>query len=213
MNDRECNNVFRFSLYQENVLLGEKMFDADQFNPFTRYSIDIRDILPRAITRFQKVLSKKNYDVFAEVGRVNMNIENSLNAGYDLLEYNQNLLDSYPDYIKNDMEYNPKSITHQIDDKVIRGVECKLGLYINNNPIVERVFFVDGYNPIAKLSVDIIDAVVEITDVISEKIKKIDKKNMWDDYDLINLKGMSINQIRELKFHERERLLRNIRFN
>ena len=54
MSEKEYNNVFRFSLYQENVLLCEKMFDANQFNPFTRYSIDIRDILPKAITKLQK---------------------------------------------------------------------------------------------------------------------------------------------------------------
>jgi len=36
MSEKEFNNEFRFSLYQGNVLLGEKVFDADKFNPFTR---------------------------------------------------------------------------------------------------------------------------------------------------------------------------------
>jgi hypothetical protein len=58
MSEKEYSNEFRFSLHQENVLLCEKVFNADQFNPFTRYSIDIRDILPRGITKLQKVLSK-----------------------------------------------------------------------------------------------------------------------------------------------------------
>ena len=59
MDKKEYNNVFRFSLFQGDVLLCEKMFNADKFNPFTRYSIDIRDILPRAITRLQKTLSNE----------------------------------------------------------------------------------------------------------------------------------------------------------
>ena len=58
MSNNKHNNVFRFSLYQEDVLLSEKIFDADQFNPFTRYSINIRNILPRTITRLQKIASK-----------------------------------------------------------------------------------------------------------------------------------------------------------
>jgi len=213
MNEKEHSNVFRFSLHQKDVLLCEKIFDADKFNPFTRYSIDVRDILPRAITKLQKTLSKRSYDVNAEVGRVvnaNGKVEEQV---YDLYSYNQKMINLCPKEWRQDMRYNPQSVVQQIEQKTIRGVPCKIGLYINENPIVEREFFVDGFNFVARYSVDIVDAVTEIADQIFEKIKRNDIKNMWDDYDLINYKGLSINQIRELSLFKREELLRKLRRN
>jgi len=202
MSEKGYNNVFKFSLQQENVLLCEKVFDADQFNPFTRYSIDIRDILPRAITKFQKILSKRNYDVVVGVGN---------GVEYDLYEYNQEVITSYPQIHRADLRYNPQPIVQQIDDKTIRGVECKIGLYINDNPIVERLFYVDGYNPMARWSLDLTNLVVEVADTIFEKIKNSDVKNMWDDYDLINYRGLSISQIRELSPAKRDEMLRKLK--
>ena len=215
MSEKEYNNTFRFALYQGKVLLCEKIFDADKFNPFTRYSIDIRDILPRAITRLQKTLSKKKYDILYDAGRVNPNDE-SLEAErviYDLFHYNQNIIESYPQQIRNDLRYNPQPIVQQIEDKTIRGVECKIGFYINENPIVERLFYVDGFNPVARYSLDVVEAVVEIANAIRSKIISSDQKNMWDDYDLINIRGLSINQVRELSPAKREEMLRKIRKN
>lgn len=213
MNEKENNNVFRFSLSQGNVLLCEKMFDADKFNPFTRYSIDVRDILPRAITKLQKALSKRSYDVVAEVGRFDTTVKDSENEVYDLYAYNQKMINLYPKEWRNEIRYNPQSIIQQIEQKTIRGVPCKIGLYINENPIVEREFFVDGFNPVARQSLDITYAVTEIADAIFEKIKRNDIKNMWDDYDLINYRGLSINQIRELPSFKREEMLRKLKRN
>ena len=198
MNEKEFNNTFRFSLYQEDVLLGEKCFDADVFNPITRYSIDIRSILPRIITRLQKTLSKRNYVT-------------NIGDGFDLFVYNKKLINSYPPKYRDKMRYNPESITQQIEDKVIRGVECKLGFYINDKPIVERVFFVDGYNIVARWSVDLVDEIVDATDAIFKDIKESDINNMWDDYDLINKRGLTINQIREMSPQKREDMLRKLR--
>jgi len=176
MNEKECNNIFRFSLHQGDVMLAEKMFDADKFNPFTRYSIDVRDILPKAITKLQKTLSKRSYDVIAEVGYNNS--EGDDMSYYDLYSYNQKMINLYPKEYRDDMRYNPKSVVRQIEDKTIRGVQCKMGLYINENPIVEREFFVDGFNPVAKQSLDVVYAVIDIADLIFEKIKMEDIKNM-----------------------------------
>ncbi len=219
MNETNHNNVFKLSLFQGNiinnefqneVLLCEKMFDADKFNPFTRYSIDIRDILPRAITKLQKILSKHNYDVFVDTGRIDTNNPDSENDGYDLYEYYCKMVNLYPKEWRESIYYNPKSVVQQIEHKTIRGVPCKIGLYINENPIVEREFFVDGFNPVAKQSYDLTTAVVEIADLIFDKIKVSDIKNMWDDYDLINIRGLSINQIRELPNYKRQEMLRRI---
>lgn len=211
MNEKGYSNMYRFSLYQENVLLGEKVFDADQFNPITRYSINIRDILPRAITKLQKTLSKRNYDTIMDVGKVNQDNDDSYE--YSLYEHHQSIINSYPKEYREGMKYNPTPILQQIDEKTIRGVACKMGLYINDKPIVERIFYVDGFNPIARWSTDLIYSIIDIADVIFKQIKRSDVKNMWDDYDLINIRGMSINQIRELSFPEREKMIYELRFN
>lgn len=228
MNEKEHSNVFRFSLNQGNVvngefvsevLLCEAMFDADKFNPFTRYSIDVRDILPKAITRIQKTLSRRGYDVLALVGRQDTGDEDSEMLEYDLFGYQQKLINLYPKEWRNGMRYNPQSISQQVEDRVngglktIRGVPCKIGLYINENPIVEREFFVDGFNPVAKQSLDIKYVVTDIAETIEAKIKKNDIRNMWDDYDLINYRGLSINQIRELHPAKRAEMLRRLRRN
>ena len=202
MNDKNYNNTFKFALYQEDILFCEKVFNADLFNPFTRYSIDIRELLPKSITRLQKILSRKRY----ETSYVD-------HPEYDFFRYNQRILNSYPQSIKSDLKYHPEIIVHEIGDKTIRGVECKIGFYINENPIVERLFYVDGFNPVARWSVDVTEAVVEIGDSIFNLIKKRDIRNMWDDYDLINIRGLSINQIRELSPAKRSEQLRRLRRN
>ena len=215
MNEKkeEHSNVFRFSLHQgrsvdgnfvEETLLCEAMFDADKFNPFTRYSIDVRDILPRAITRIQKTLSRRSYGVVADIGE---------GKSYDLFSYRQGMINSYPKRYRNEMRYNPQSVVEQIEHRTIRGVPCKIGLYINENPIVEREFYVDGFNPVAKQSLDIMYVVTDIAEIIEAKIKRNDIRNMWDDYDLINYRGLSINQIRELHPAKRAEMLRRLRRN
>ena len=215
MSEKEDEKVFRFAVYQQDILLCEKIFDANQFNPFTRYSINIRDILPRTITRLQKTLSRRSYDVEAEIGRQDVTDKDSPFITYDLFRYQQRMINSYPKAWRNSMRYTPQPVVQQITDsegakKTIRGVECKMGLYINEYKIVERMFYVDGFNPVARWSVDLTDVVVETADLISSQIKKNDIKNMWDDYDLINIMGYSISQIRELHPAKRAELLRRI---
>lgn len=195
----ENNNQFRFSLYQEDILLCEKMFDADMFNPFTRYSVDIRSLLPQAITRFQRVLSKNKYDVDFPMGG---------DGVHNLFDYYRK--SAYDKQIGEFFKYSPKVKEYDIDGKLIKGVECKLGFYINENPIVERIFYVDGFNPVSRFSVDVTYEVLSVGEMIIENIKNQDVRNMWDDYDLINKRGLSINQIRELHPHRRADMLRKL---
>ena len=204
MSEKESHNKFKFSLYQENVLLCEKAFNADQFNPFTRYSINIRDILPRIINKLQRVLSKKSYDTIIDVGG---------GVQYDMYRYNQKMINGYDKKYRDGMYYMPDVIVQEFDDKTIRGVECKIGLYINGNPIVERVFYVDGYNTVARWSSDLLDSFVESADMIFNRIKQTDVKNMWDDYDLINTMGFTIDKIREMPLSRRDDLLSRIKRN
>jgi hypothetical protein len=168
------NNTFKFSLYQENLLLCERIFSADCYNPQARLSVNIRDILPKAMVRLQKVLSKKNYCTTIDVGD---------NKEYDLYEYQQKLIDSYPKHIRESLKYDPQNMVLHVDDLTIRGVECKIGLYYNNKPVVERVFYVMGFNPVARWSTNVLDVVNDIAYQIESRIIESDTKYEWDCYD------------------------------
>lgn len=213
MSEKEHNNQFRFSLTQEDNLLCERIFDANQFNPFTRNSIDVREILPKIITNFQKVLSNQDYYTELETGRIDTTKRNSKNYSYNLYDEYLKILESYPIEYQKSMKYNPKSQTIEIEDRVIRGVECKIGLYINENPIVERIFYVNGYNTIAKWSVDLLYTFELSVNTIIDKIRMDDVNNIWDDYDLINYRGFTLSQIRELPISKRRNILKYLRSN
>jgi hypothetical protein len=184
------SSQFKFSVYQGNILFCERSFDAGSFNPYTRFSIDIRDTLPRCISKMQRVLSKKDEDIVM--------IKEAL---------------AYSNY----KEYNPQPIVQQfidsvtLEERTIKGVECKLGFYINDKPIVERIFLVDNFNPMVRWSRDLISTTTEVTNMIYNKIKSIDEKNMWDDNDLMNIKGLTQAQINDLTPQRREELLMKIR--
>lgn len=161
MTYKEVSNTFKFSLTQEDVLFCEKIFDADLYSPYTRYSVDIRDVLPKIINRLQVALSRKDYSTVLEVGG---------GKSYDLGKYSE------PPYTYD--KYEPKFNVIEIGERTIKGVEFKIGLYINENPIVERIFYVDGFNPESKNSVDILYEVINITIMIEEIIKKMDIMNL-----------------------------------
>lgn len=201
MEENTYNNEFVFSLYQEDVLLGSKCIDSGMFHPLTRKNIDIREVLPYSIVRFQKVLSKDDYEYETEYSLGNGKSINFLGfVNREINKYNKN--------IRHTFKYRPKIAKHYIDDKIISGVECKIGLYINENPIVERIFHVNNFNPIVRYSTDVLDVLNDVFEDIIECIKKSDERNMWDDYDLINKRGLTINQIRDLPIRKRQNMLK-----
>jgi len=204
MSEKDYSNNFRFTLKQGDVLLCERIFSADCYSPLTRNSINIKDLLPSTIRGLQKLLSKKKsaYETC---------FYTSENDEINLLEYSQKLIASHKQYQREGMDYNPPTIVQQIEERIIRGVECKLGLYINNNPIVERTFYVDGYNTVARHSMDIEYEVEDIVYRISERIKSNDIKNIWDDYFLINEVGLSVSEIRDLSYYERISMIKRLK--
>jgi hypothetical protein len=164
-NDNEFGKIFKFSLHQGDVLLCEKMIDSSDFSPEVRYPINIRHILPKAIGMFQKTLSKRYYETFAYVGE---------EKHYELFNYANDIIDSYDDDIRNDLIYDPSIVSYQIEDKVIKGVPCSIGFYVNGKTIVERTFYVNGFNPTCRYSVDVVDAVKSVTNEIYNHIKRCD---------------------------------------
>lgn len=184
---------FKFVVYQGKDKVVERIFNADVFNPIIRYSVDIRDMIPSITQRLQKVMSRRNL--------------NYVDNGYNYLEYYKDLINFYNlDESKLSKPYYTK-YTH--GDKLIKGVECKFGLYINDNPIVERKIYVDNYNPACRFSVEIVELVNEITSEIHESLKQLDVNHMWGDYILINTYGLYHNQIRELSKKKRIQLVDN----
>lgn len=203
--NEEKGNVFKFGLYQENDVVSETMFSADVFNPVIRYSVDIRSDVSSIISRLQRVLSTRN---------------SQLNFKFDFNDISYDNLKTYKDSIHG-VDINnyltklskPKTKKKTIKGNVISGVEYKFGLYINNNPIVERIFYVNNYNPNSRFSNELASVTNEIVSSIIEQLKKSDVKHMWDDYDLINHYGLYINQIRDLSKNKREKMLTDIKSN
>ncbi len=207
--DYSANNAYKFSLYQQNVLLCEKEFDTNQFSPLTRYSVNIVGIMKQAINELQKCLSKKSYETTR--GSNESPYYEMLGATpYDLYQHHKTLLSTYSQKNQDIMAYNPEPTSEQFNEKIIKGVECEIKFYINDKPIVKRTFRVNNFNPIARWSYDVKETVVNIADVIFQEIKKSDLKGMWQNYDLINKRGLTINQINELSPQKRNEMLRSI---
>lgn len=197
-------NVFKFGLYQEDSIVSETIFSADMYNPVVRYSVDIRSDISKIISNLQRVLSTKN--------------DFLLNFNFDFGNVKYNSLEEYKASIQeiDTQEFitklsKPNIKKKTIKGKVISGAEFKFGLYINDNPIVERVFYVSRYNPKARFSLELASAINDIINEIQSQLKESDVKHMWDDYELINNYGMYINQIRDLSKNKRNKLLEDIK--
>lgn len=184
---------FKFVLYQGKNTVVEKIFSADALNPIVRYSVDIRDTIPDIIQRLQKVMSRRNLTY--------------TDNGYNYLEYYEELAKFY--HIDDNKLSKPEYVKYSYGNKIIKGVECKFGLYINNNPIVERKFYVDNYNVACRFSTEIVDVVNEITNEINQSLKELDIEHMWGDYILTNSYGLYPNQIRDLSNSRRKDLIDN----
>lgn len=193
MNDVESINEFKFTLTQGDVKLFERTFDGNQFSLHTRSYIDIRKILPSSINQLQKVLSKNGYNTKISVDSDSTTADGKLIKGkyYNLFgEYIKNI-DSFPISLRKELEYNPEPVSFKVnantsrgtESMTIRGVECKIVLYRNDIPIVERLFYVDRFNPVARWSLDLTNTCDYIVDDIFNIITRIDSAYLWSEYD------------------------------
>lgn len=186
-------NDFKFSLTQSDVILFEKIFDGNQFSLHTRSYVDIRKILPSSINQLQKVLSKNSYNTKISVENDKMSIDGDLIKGkyYNLFgEYIKDI-DSFPSVMRKELEYNPEPVSFKVnantprgvESMTIRGVECKISLCRNDVSIVERLFYVDRFNPIARWSVDLTTTCEYIVNDIFNVITRTDIAYLWSEYD------------------------------
>src|SRR5208337_4119229 len=132
-------NHFRFSLYQEQNLITERIFDADCYSAGVRNFVNIREFLPSIITKLQRLLSADEYETCFYTEKEGEYAD----IIYDFQDYRERQIDLYPDKIKRHFEEPEHTLEHKIIDnmgneRIMRGTEFKMGLYINNKTIVER---------------------------------------------------------------------------
>ncbi len=188
-------NDFRVTLHQDNILFCERIIDADQFTPPTKSNINIKSKLNKIISNLQDVLSMKSYETTYQK--------------YDMLKYQKNMVLSINNTTEQKISnYKPKPKTQEFGGWISKGVDFRFSFFINDNLVVERVFLVDGFNPDSRWSIDVVNAFNQICSDIVDHLKRVDIKNIWDDYDIISKFGITINAIRELSSEERGRMLR-----
>lgn len=183
-------NNFKFGVYQDKKVLVERIFSADQLNPFTRYSVDIRVLIPDILEQLVDVFQRDDVSF------------SYLN--YDFKNFNESEINKYEKNVRSDFKYNPKT-------NKFGSVDLNFGLYINDKPIVEREFYVKEFNPEVIHSIDLINLITFICEDIIEHLKLKDVRHMWEDYDIINHYNYNIQQVRSIPENKRRSMLKKIR--
>lgn len=200
--EKKQENNFKFGLYLRGEKIFERIFSADLYNPVVRYSVDIRSKIPSIIENIQNVLQSNKLTFTTSFN----------NEDGDVIDYNTK------NYYKHICKINgmapiklfvPKNFSKDRDGQQkakypSKGTEFKFGVYINQNPIVERNFYVDNYNPDARFSNELTEILNDIVDYLTSTLKSSDVNHMWDDYDLIKTYELNIQQVRDLSKSKQE---------
>lgn len=203
MEERKQQNNFKFGLFLRNEKVAERIFSADLYNPVVRYSVNIREMIPKIIGSLQTTLQSKTEDLTF----VDQFGYNSLAFYKELCEVND--LDYFK--LKVPTAYQRPNFSNGVKPHMQRnGTEFKFGLYINTNTIVERNFYVDNYNPTARFSNELTSIVNTIVDNLTDHLKGGDLNHMWDDYKIINTYSLNIQQVRELSKERRDEFLKRV---
>ncbi len=193
-------NHFKFSLYQEQDLIIERIFDADCYSAGVRNFVNIREFLPSIITKLQRLLSADEYETQFSISDKNEELDETI---YDFKSYREYQVSLYPEKMQWHFDEPEHTLEHKIIDnmgneRIMRGTEFKMGLYINNKVIVERTLYVNNYNPDAKVSMDLYYVVSNICNMIINYLKKSDIKYQFDDEDIKTKFNLTQYQLNEL---------------
>jgi len=194
--EKKHENLFRFGVYQNDSLVIERSFSADDYNQGMRYYVDIRDKVSGIISKLSRTLSRQNltYNIF----------------DYDnLKEYNKRLKGA-KDQEDNKLLKPEEIYFRKGNNGEFKGAEFKFVLFVNEHTIVERTFGVENYNPASRFSRELTDVVKYIVEDIIDYLKKSDRNHMWDDKSIISIYNLNISQIRDLSRENRNLLLKNI---
>lgn len=195
---KKQENNFKFGLYLRGEKIFEKIFSADIYNPVVRYSVDIRERIPSIIESIQNVLQSKELTFEDFFGH------NTKNYYKHICKINR----MHPIKLFVPVNYTKDRDGQQKTKFQGKGTEFKFGVYINQSPIVERNFYVDNYNPESRFSNELTEVLNSIVDYFTSYLLKSDVNHMWNDYDLINIYELKIQQVRELPKEKRDELLR-----
>lgn len=202
-NDNIKAKLFKFGVYQGDNILCEVSDSAEKFNPAIRNSVKIRGDIFQIINKLSKVLSQQKYNTVYGLGKDNKSLNFKKLAGIEI--------EKYPKFIKDDIYFGlkPKVKANPYNEYNV-GVECKFVLYINNYTIVERDFYVEGYNSDVKYSTDIIDVCEDILGGILDKLRKEDINFAWENKDINDRFGLNYMQIFELSQEQRSSYIKQI---
>lgn len=199
----KATNLFRFAIYQGDRVLCEVVDSADKYYPAIRYSVKIRNETYTIMNRLNRLLSMKNYSMNYSLGKNAKVLNFKKEALSEINKYPESFQGEIISYL------NPKTKTNPYNlDNV--GVECKFGLYINNNTIVERDFYVENYNPDVAYSLDIIEVCEEILSSITDRLRKEDINFQWENKDLNERCNLNYTQIYELTQDQRHSYLKQL---
>lgn len=210
--DKKPENNFKFGLYLRGEKIFERIFSADIYNPVVRYSVDIRDRIPSIIESIQKVLQTDSSKLrFSEyLGKSTMNYYKHI--------CKINRMHPIKLFVPANNVKDRDNGQHKLKFPA-KGTEFKFGLYINQNPIVERNFYVDNYNPEARFSNELSGLLNNIVGNeenynsewnFKSYLKKSDVNHMWNDYALIKTYELNIQQVRDLSKDRRKEFLERI---
>jgi len=191
LEEKRVENNFKFGLYLRGEKIYERIFSADLYNPVVRYSVDIRENIPSIISSIQEILQSNNL--------THTNFLNKNSMSY--YEYICKINKMHPIKL-----FVPQPYGNKEDSKTKfqgKGTEFKFGVYINTNPIVERNFYVDKYNPESRFSNELPELLDEIVKYLQNHLRNSDLKHMWNDYDLINIYELTIQKVRDLSKEKR----------
>lgn len=158
-------------------LVSERIFPANCYTPFVRYSLDIRDKIPQMINELRGVL---------------VNPTPTINFG----QYN--FVKRYRGY-KYDTEAKKLWVSK---DKFF-----SLVFYMNDHKIVERDFYVSGYKPKNRFSLELHELMEDIVARVEEHIRQQDIDRSWGDYLLSTRLGYEPSRIHAMSENEREEIL------
>lgn len=209
MNQEENN--YSFQLWLGNNLITERIFSGDVYNPFVRYRLDVRDMVPEIIDLLRSALSLRQPTTKHHGYNLVKEFETVFKAsGVALSDVKNNKLAKasvpYEDL------YKEKGINRRFNAEVETNV-FSFAIYMNSGKIIERDFFVDFYNPETRFSLELKDAVQEITQIIEHHLKVEDRKAQWEDFDLVNKFGFDQHRLRSMPWEERDKIVGKILYN
>lgn len=185
----EQKNYFKFVFKYKGNSLVEKIFDADQYNQATRYSIKLQEWNKQIISDFRDILGKNTKELNFEM------------CGYDL---SKNL--------KNALKFQNNSKINELAtlERKNQNDGFSYGLYMNNNIIIERDFSVLNFNINSIFSTDLVSMIDEWVFRIQDRIKTQDQNQMWEEYDLMNHYDLTLKEVRELPEENRRKMVYKI---